>query len=183
MTALLRTVRTQRGLTLDAVAEKTGLTKSYLSKIERGRSVPSIAVALKISQALGVDVSLLFSDPTADNRVAVSRAGDVTENSGLGYRAIAAGLVGKVMSPFLLRPEFDFKGEFHDHPGQELVFVHAGAIDLDLDGRTERLGVGDATYFDASIPHRIKSVGNDRAEVVIVVENVPGRAPDHEPHP
>lgn len=112
MTALLRTVRTQRGLTLDAVAEKTGLTKSYLSKIERGRSVPSIAVALKISQALGVDVSLLFSDPTADNRVAVSRAGDVTENSGLGYRAIAAGLVGKVMSPFLLRPEFDFKGNF-----------------------------------------------------------------------
>ena len=52
MTALLRAVRRQRGLTLDNLAEQTGLTKSYLSNIERGQSTLSIALALKVARAL-----------------------------------------------------------------------------------------------------------------------------------
>ena len=68
MTALLRAVRRQRGLTLESLAEQTGLTKSYLSKIERRQSTPSIAVALKVARALDVDVAQLFSDEAADER-------------------------------------------------------------------------------------------------------------------
>ncbi|MET9030939.1 XRE family transcriptional regulator [Nocardia sp. NPDC004168] len=181
MTTLLQAVRKQRGLTLDDLAELTGLTKSYLSKIERGRSVPSIAVALKVSQALDVDVSLLFSNQSVKNRVVFSRADDAADQHDARYRAIASGMLGKTMSPFLVRPAFEFEAAYHDHPGQEFVFVHAGVIELDLDGQRERLGVGDASYFDATIAHRIKSVGDDLAAVVVVVENVPGREPDHQP--
>lgn len=75
MTALLRPVRRQRGLTLEALAAQTGLTKSYLSKIERGQSTPSIAVALKVARALDVDVGRLFSDEAAREKIAVERAG------------------------------------------------------------------------------------------------------------
>lgn len=53
MSALLRAVRQQRGMTLEELAEATGLTKSYLSKVERQRSTPSIAVAMKLARALG----------------------------------------------------------------------------------------------------------------------------------
>jgi transcriptional regulator with XRE-family HTH domain len=76
LTALLRAVRRQRGLTLESLAEQTGLTKSYLSKIERRQSTPSIAVALKVARALDVDVAQLFSDETADEKIAIDRAGD-----------------------------------------------------------------------------------------------------------
>ena len=60
MCALLRAVRQQRGMTLEQLADATGLTKSYLSKVERQRSTPSIAVAMKLARALDVDVAQLF---------------------------------------------------------------------------------------------------------------------------
>ncbi|BDN81927.1 transcriptional regulator, MerR family [Mycobacterium pseudoshottsii JCM 15466] len=76
MTALLRAVRRQRGLALEQLAQRAGLTKSYLSKIERGQSTPSIAVALKVARGLDVDVGRLFSDESAHETITVDRAHD-----------------------------------------------------------------------------------------------------------
>jgi len=181
VTALLRTVRRQRGLTLEAVAEQTGLTKSYLSKVERGLNVPSISVALKISRALGVDVSQLFSDEPSGRHTAVTRAADLDGTSAGRYRAIAAGVLGKTMSPFLLVPDFDF-GDYRDHTGQEFTFVHSGAIELDLDGNVELLRSGDSCYFDASVPHRIRSVTAETSKVLVVIHDVPGVDLECHPH-
>src|ERR1700756_10291 len=108
MTGLLRAVRKQRGLTLSSLAEQTGLTKSYLSKIERGQNTPSIAVALKVARALDVDVGRLFSDEAADEKITVGRPGSAAGRS----RALASALLGKSMSPFVVRPT----GEPSDDP-------------------------------------------------------------------
>jgi transcriptional regulator with XRE-family HTH domain len=165
MTALLRAVRRQRGLTLEALAGQTGLTKSYLSKIERGQSTPSIAVALKVARALDVDVGRLFSDEAAEEKIAVDRAGP-----GRGrYQVLASGLLGKSMSPFVVRPTGDPADDPHpEHPGQEFLFVHAGTVELDYGDQTIRLGAGDSAYFDASLPHKIRRIGRQRPEVVVV---------------
>ena len=67
----LRLLRKQQGMTLATVAERTGLTKSYLSKLERGQSSPSLVVAFKLAGALGVDVETLFGenpDPAESER-------------------------------------------------------------------------------------------------------------------
>ncbi|OBA79513.1 DNA-binding protein [Mycobacterium sp. 1164966.3] len=165
MTALLRAVRRQRGLTLEGLAAQTGLTKSYLSKIERGQSTPSIAVALKVARALDVDVGRLFSDDAAEEKIAVDRAG----SGGGRYRALASALLGKSMSPFVVRPTGDPAHDPHpDHPGQEFVFVHSGTVELDYGDQTITLGTGDSAYFDASLPHKIRGVGGQRAEVLVV---------------
>ena len=165
MTALLRAVRQQRGLTLEALARQTGLTKSYLSKIERGQNTPSIAVALKVARALDVDVGRLFSDEAADEKITVDRAGSAAGR----YRALASALLGKSMSPFVVRPTGEPSDDPHtEHAGQEFVFVHAGTVELEYADRTITLGTGDSAYFDASLPHKIRGVGRRRAEVVVV---------------
>jgi transcriptional regulator with XRE-family HTH domain len=165
VTALLRAVRKQRGLTLAALADQTGLTKSYLSKIERGQSTPSIAVALKVARALDVDVGRLFSDEAAEERITVDRADSAPGR----YRALASTLLGKTMSPFVVRPTGDPSDDPHpEHAGQEFVFVHAGTVELDYADQTITLGTGDSVYFDASLPHKIRGVGRQRAEVVVV---------------
>jgi transcriptional regulator with XRE-family HTH domain len=173
MTALLRAVRRQRGLTLDQLAEQTGLTKSYLSKIERRRSTPSIAVALKVARALEVDVGRLFSDDAAQETIAVDRApGD---GAGERYRALASTLLGKSMSPFVVRPTQDRADDPRpQHAGQEFVFVHAGRVELDYGDRTITLGTGDSAYFDASVSHTMRAVGAGAAEVVVVAAAGPG---------
>ncbi|MEB3031013.1 helix-turn-helix domain-containing protein [[Mycobacterium] nativiensis] len=168
MTELLRTVRKQRGLTLEGLAERTGLTKSYLSKIERSRSTPSIAVAIKVAQALDVDVAQLFSERGDEDKIAVDRAEDRSEDR-QRYRAMAAGMLGKSMSPFVVRPTGHAGRDGHPvHSGQEFVFVHAGTVELEYGDATWTLTAGDSAYFDASISHRMRTVGSGPAEVVVV---------------
>lgn len=173
MTALLRAVRRQRGLTLESLAEQTGLTKSYLSKIERRQSTPSIAVALKVARALDVDVAQLFSDEAADEKIAIDRARD-RKADGERYVALAPAVLGKSMSPFVVRPVGTAVDEPRPvHAGQEFVFVHAGTVELDYGDQTVRLGPGDSAYFDASVSHNFRSVGTAAAEVVVVADNDP----------
>jgi transcriptional regulator with XRE-family HTH domain len=174
LTALLRAVRRHRGLTLESLAEQTGLTKSYLSKIERRQSTPSIAVALKVARALDVDVAQLFSDEAADEKIAIDRAGDRRKVDGERYVALARAVLGKSMSPFVVRPVGTAVDEPRPvHAGQEFVFVHAGTVELDYSDQTVRLGPGDSAYFDASVSHNFRSVGTAAAEVVVVADNDP----------
>lgn len=171
MTALLRAVRRQRGLTLERLAEQTGLTKSYLSKIERGHSTPSIAVALKVARALDVDVGRLFSDEASAEKITIDRAAgaDAGQNR---YRALAPGMLGKSMSPFVVRPSGAHTDLPHaEHTGQEFVFVHAGTVKLDYGDQTITLDTGDSAYFDASVSHKLRTVGTGAAEVVVVTQN------------
>ena len=171
MTALLRAVRRQRGLTLEQLAAQTGLTKSYLSKIERRQSTPSIAVALKVARALEVDVGRLFSDEAAEEKITVDRAAGA---DGQRYRVLASALLGKSMSPFVVRPKAHVAGDTHaEHTGQEFVFVHAGRIEFDYGDQTIELGTGDSAYFDASVSHKLRAVGAEPAEVIVVAQTEP----------
>lgn len=173
MTGLLRAVRRQRGLTLEALAKQTGLTKSYLSKIERRQSTPSIAVAIKVARALDVDVAQLFSDQAADEKIAVDRAADRGDSSER-YVALAPGVLGKPLSPFVVRPNSKNADDPHPvHSGHEFVFVHAGTVELEYGDRTVTLATGDSAYFDASVSHHFRAVGSVPAEVVVVAHDEP----------
>lgn len=172
MTALLRAVRRQRGLTLEQLAERAGLTKSYLSKVERGHSTPSIAAALKVARALDVDVARLFSDSPAEETFVVDRA----DSDPGRYRALATSLLGKSMSPFVVRPTGAAADDPHPtHSGQEFVFVHAGVVELRYGEQTVTLGTGDSAYFDASVGHTLRAVGGVPADVVVVAHAEPDR--------
>ncbi|EFV12644.1 helix-turn-helix domain-containing protein [Segniliparus rugosus] len=175
MPVLLRAARHQQRMTLEELAERTGLTKSYLSKVERGLSTPSIAVALKIAGALGVDVARLFDPESGDELVCVVRAADRTTarpDHGGTYYALATSMLGKRMSPFVVVPSAEFgDGSMREHSGQEFLFVHKGRVELELPGKVESLDVGDCVYFDAAVPHRLRSVGETPAEVLVVAHD------------
>ena len=173
LAALLRAVRRQRGLTLESLAEQTGLTKSYLSKIERRRSTPSIAVALKVARALDVDVAQLFSDESGGEKIAIDRAGDRRDTGDKRYVALAPAVLGKSMSPFIVRPVGVVDEPRPVHSGQEFVFVHTGIVELEYGDHTVTLDAGDSAYFDASVSHSFRSVGKVVAEVVVVAGNDP----------
>ena len=173
MTALLRAVRQQRGMTLEELAAATGLTKSYLSKVERQRSTPSIAVAIKVARALDIDVAQLFSDDPEITTFAVERAADRTANR---HHPLASAMLGKVMSPFVVRPARQFTEHPHAaHPGQEFLFVHAGTVELSYNGDITELATGDSAYFDASMPHKLRQLGSQPCEVVVVAYDEPRR--------
>lgn len=176
MSTRLKLLRQQHGLSLEQLAQHSGLTKSYVSKVERGLSTPSIASALKLARALAVDVAQLFSPQTdagelcltrADQRLRIERAGDV----GRRVELLAADMAGKQMQPFVLHPSAEFSDgpEPAGHPGEELVWVLTGRIEMAFPQRHEQLAAGDCAYFRAGLPHRIRRLGDAPASVLVVI--------------
>ncbi|CCF96426.1 putative transcription regulator protein [Ralstonia solanacearum K60] len=181
MTVRLKPLRKDRGWTLEVLAERTGLTKSYLSKVERGLSVPSIAVAMKLARALGVPAEDLFGEPAAASAITVVRAGERTAagapDAQPRYEGIATQRSGKALLPFMIYPPADFSASpFKEHEGEEMLFVHRGEVEIVFAGQTVRLAAGDAVVFDARIPHRTRSVGAEQAQALVVVSAAPADA-------
>lgn len=174
-------IRRQRGMTLEELAKGSGLTKSFLSKIERKLAVPSITTALKVSRALGVRVAELLGEVSGREEILVVRRGEgrrfiigdgSVQNT---HEALAAGRAVKKMEPFLLRPAHEYSTGVYDSDaifsvkGEHFCYVTSGLIDIDFPEQTIRLAEGDSIYFDSSIPHRTRSAGPELGEILVIV--------------
>src|SRR6185436_15245419 len=106
----LKRLRELKGVTLEELAKKTGITKSYLSKVERGISVPSIATALKLAEAFEVGVGELFGVNTQANDYSVVRKNQRKpfsrrgQKAGYYYESIAPGLTPGQFEAFIMHP-------------------------------------------------------------------------------
>ncbi len=173
MSLKLKLLRKQANLTLEDLAQSTDLTRSYISKVERGLSTPSIGVALRMAKALGVQVEALFGSESAESSVVITRAEAAQgEHQVRGAPRIVAGTSpAHKMMAFVLKPGDNPVGKHKltNHDGEEILFVLEGTILLEVAGKSETLGKGDCAHFDSSIPHRIVGSGADSAQVLLVI--------------
>jgi transcriptional regulator with XRE-family HTH domain len=169
-------LRKQKNLTLDQLANSSGLTKSYLSKVERGLSVPSISTAMKIAQSLELSVGQLLGETQYQDAISIVRSGERPSfmrggsGSGYDYEMLAPGKLFKTMEPFIMRPPLAFQDDRRfNHSGQEIIFVLSGQMEIDFGGDRHKLSKGDCAYFDAHVPHRSRSLNGKIAEALVVV--------------
>ena len=179
-------LRELRGLTLEQLAQRAGLTKSYLSKLERGISVPSIATALKLADAFHVAIGDLLGVSTPGRDFVVVRKSQRTsfggrrgEKAGYHYEAIAPGVSNGMFDAFVMRPPAaEPKGlKRFEHGGQEMIFVLKGKIEIAFPHHTTVLAQGDTILFSGRMPHRSLSVGPQPAEALVIVTNDKADAP------
>lgn len=172
MSATLRVLRIQSGLTLEELANLTDLTRSYLSKIERGLATPSITSALRIARALNVSIESLFDANPEEEPVAIIRNPLTSGQPRTGVLELVAGAYSKwQMLAFVIHPD-DTQSSSNlagHHEGEEIVYVLSGTIELQLVNRTETLQAGDCAHFDSTVPHKISSLSGSDARVLIVV--------------
>lgn len=176
MSVQLRILRKKMGITLEQLAVQTGLTKSYLSKVERGMSSPSIAVALKLAKALNVQAEELFSTeavPVEGYSLVRRQQRDVPgEQAASTHVPLARHIGQRALLPFMVYPPRSFgHSAFKEHLGEEFVYVHRGSVEVDFG--TERLVLeeGDALHFNAQKAHRIRTVSETQAELLVVVHS------------
>ena len=169
----LRALRRFRRCTLRTIAERSGLSESFLSQVERGRSSASIGSLRRIAVALGVTVADLF-EPSGPPRPRVLRRDE--------RPALAFGILGR---KFLLTPrplsqlevfvgELDPEGSTGAEPyshgdSEELFVVLTGRVRLELGGELHELESGDSIDYRSSTPHRISNLGDDVAEVMWII--------------
>ena len=165
----LRTLRTTRGLTLDRLATLCGLTRGYLSLVERSLKTPSIAALLRMTEALGTDVGTLFDGrQNAGPDYVLYRHRFEKDGTSAGAIPLAPGRAGKLMEPFIIRPTATAVRRA-THSGEELIVVLCGEVLIKLDQEEIVLRFGDILYFTASIEHSIRRVGSAPAELLVVV--------------
>lgn len=168
----LKFLRVQSGMTLEDLARDSGLTRSYLSKIERGLSTPSIDSALNIARALGVTVDRLFNQEVKDDPVTVVRGNGRSAGDPGSHLSLVAGLNdSRAMRAFVVRPgQTQRRGRIMSHhEGEEILFVLTGQIELQIGKRREVLNPGDCVQFDSTIPHKLVALTEAAASALVVV--------------
>jgi transcriptional regulator with XRE-family HTH domain len=184
ITSNIKTLRKKRKITLEKLADMTGLTKGYLSKVERSRKAPPYSTLNRIAIALGVDAAFLLGEglqaskdirisfTKRDRRKTIKSVGSLSEGSLFRYdfEALASDKLGKNMEPYIIEPSFDEEAVFQ-HEGEEFMFVLEGKHELVYDGNRYIMEEGDCVYFDASVPHSGRSLGDKRAKLLAVMFN------------
>jgi transcriptional regulator with XRE-family HTH domain len=167
----LRSFRSSRGWTLDTLASHSGLSKSYLSRIEDGDRQPSIAALLNISRALGISLGELVSEQNSAELTKVVRGSEAIaiQGNGLVYQEHSGNMRGASMQPIRITvPVGRIGDELYRHDGEEWLYILSGVLELKLGDQTYELFAGDSIYFDATIGHRLYAKGERDVEAVLV---------------
>ncbi len=169
----LRAIRIVRRRTLREVAERAGLSESFLSQVERGRASASIASLRRIAEGLGVSMADLFQ-PSGPTQPRVLRRDE--------RPALAFGILGRKMlltpSPLHhlevfvgeLDPDGSTGAEQYAHgDSEELFVVLSGTVRLELGDDVHELETGDSIDYWSSTPHRVSNAGDGPAEVMWII--------------
>lgn len=180
----IKSIRKKKNITLQQMENLTGLTKGYLSRIERSKKAPPYSTLNKIAMALGVDASLLLREDLQNlqdtrisftkkkDRKAVENIGFLTEGSlyGYSYEALSFDKPGKNMEPYIIEPAFEEKSVFR-HEGEEFLYVLEGQHGFIYNGKKYLMEEGDCVYFDSAVPHTGRSLGKKKARLLAVMFN------------
>jgi len=172
--ANLRRLRTRRGLSLERLAHKSGVSRAMLSQVELGKSAPTINVLWKIARALGVTFSALLSTDLDTSPVLLR------ESSAKRLTSLDGSFSSRALFPFdrprrvefyelRLKPHAVEEADPHPAGTAENIVVNIGAVTITAGNSAHELSRGDALLFAADVPHSYRNRGDDDAIMYLVM--------------
>jgi transcriptional regulator with XRE-family HTH domain len=159
----LRRLRERRGLTLTALAAKTGISKSTLSRLESGQRKPSLELLLPLAEAHHLPLDELVGTPrVGDPRV---RSKPKTRNGRLVY-PLTQQSSGMAVWKVVIPPERERR--LRTHAGYEWLYVLAGEMQLILGEHDITMRPGEVAEFDTRVPHWFGPAGDEPVEILSV---------------
>jgi transcriptional regulator with XRE-family HTH domain len=167
----IKSLRIQNSLTQEELADRSELTKGFISQLERDLTSPSIATLVDILEGLGTNVKDFFSEKIEEKIVFSKEDAFETENDELKYvlRWIIPNAQKNVMEPILMEiePEGRTK-EDSPHEGEEFGYVINGSIYIHVGGKKHKVKKGESFYYKATSNHYISNEGRTKATVIWV---------------
>jgi transcriptional regulator with XRE-family HTH domain len=171
----IQRLRAERRMTLDDLSRAAGVSKSMLSEIERDKANPTIAVAWRLTNALGVSLDSLLAPQKTPEAIAVSGPHEIPTLNGheAKYQLRVWGpieLAGKFeWYELTLQPNGALVSNAHEPATREHLTVLQGSIEVEAAGITKRLKAGDTARYVADEPHAIRNAGKGEARALLVV--------------
>jgi transcriptional regulator with XRE-family HTH domain len=158
----LKHLRTQRGVTLTALAESTGISTSTLSRLETGQRRASLDLLLPLAQAYRVPLDDLVGAPeVGDPRVRLK----ASKRNGRTVLPLTR-QPGGVQAWKIVVPPSNSVPQLKSHEGYEWLYVLSGRMRLILGDHDLVLGPGEVAEFDTRVPHWFGSHGDQPAEIL-----------------
>ncbi len=177
----IRGLRISKGMELEELAKRVGISKAVLGQIESDVVPPTIATLMKVAGALGVPLTYFFQEEQETHDVEVVRreerqkmqkpAGASDSPLSYSYEALASTHVAGHMQPLLVEFDLDVDEDVQlvSHEGEEFHYILEGEVEFRTDKQVVTLRPGDSLYFKARVPHALRGVGHTRPKAVSVV--------------
>src|ERR687891_850026 len=173
----VRELRRRRGLTLEELSGLSGVSRAMISKVERGEKNPTLVVAAKLAEGLGITLSEFAGTEERREVVVVPREGRMVvrdPETGFERQLLSPSFGGRGVE-FIRNqiPEGSTSGEFPPHRKgvEEHIVVEGGALRAILGGEEHLLREGDALYFEADLPHRFDNAGEGECSYYLVISS------------
>ncbi len=169
----LKDLRLARGLSLRALADRSGLNVNTLSLVENGKCSPSVGTLQQMALALGVPITAFFECTPLEKRVVFTPA-EQRPQARFGstlMENLGKDLAGNSVQPFLvtLEPGTGGAGNPIVHTGHEFVYCLSGTVHYLVDEGEYVLGPGDCLVFESHLPHCWQNNGLEPAQVLLVL--------------
>lgn len=161
--------RLGKKMTLDLVANETGLSIDDLKKIEAGKKIPPVGTLLQIARALEIDSGFFLKEQETSLRSRIKAYTQRTEN--YAYTTLTPGAENKHLKAFkvIVDGMQDHHGVGYQHDGEEFVYVLSGKLEVIVGDHVNTLKQGDSLHFNSGIRHKLKNIGKEKAELIVVI--------------
>jgi XRE family transcriptional regulator, regulator of sulfur utilization len=175
----VRDLRDRRGLSLKALSDRAGVSRSMLSAVERGAKAPTVLVLDRVATGLDTSLARLIGTETASRLIVLRRRDQKVARDRSGWER-------RILSPVLPGVEFELMrttlgpkvnaGMFlpHAHGSREYVAVESGVLLLTVNGASFTLVAGDSIYYDGDCTHAFENPRDDAPCVYYLAMDVSG---------
>ena len=179
----IKSLRESKNLSVEEIAERSGLSVDQINNIENGQNLPSLGPLIKIARALGVRLGTFMDDNDALGPV-ITRAEEREQNNSISfsndavdarkhmeYHPLAQQKAGRHMEPFIIdiNPEDTPNFQLSAHEGEEFIYVMNGEIEIVYGKDTYSLKEGDSIFYDSIVKHHVHGAPGKSAKILAVV--------------
>lgn len=174
----IRRLRLKKSMGLVELGRHTGLSAAMLSKLENNHVVPTLQTLSRIAIVFSVGLDHFFSDPGKHNSIAVTRSTERMDfDESLDSKEVLYSFQcldypaterksSSYLSTFIAGKSAD--APQHSHEGCEFIYVLSGKLGLKVEGEEVILETADTAYFNSSLPHSYRKIGDAECQAIVV---------------
>jgi len=178
----IRQLRESKSISIEEMAERSGLDLSQIKNVEETDDFPSLAPLIKIARVLGVRLGTFLDDndelgpivsrKEQHNKTISFSTSDTKEHRHMDYYALSASKAGRHMEPFIIRilpteTGVDFVTSTHE--GEEFIYCLEGCVEITYGNGTYLLEEGDSIYYDSIVAHHVHAADEQGAKILAIV--------------
>lgn len=178
----IKSLRTAKEISIEELAERSGLAVEQIHRIEENIDIPSLAPLIKIARTLGVRLGTFLDDQINETGAVICRHGEeddtisfsnnaVDARQHLHYHSLSRSKTDRHMEPFVIDIDSNQDKEFQlsAHEGEEFIMVLKGTLEINYGKQTYLLEEGDTIYYDSIVPHHVHAFEGQAARILAVI--------------